>query len=109
MSHKTQLTFYFFGFRKVFFDLIVEHTEWNGVTRTGCFKLPPPLLCDQHDLSSWLWDAGHGTSIAPVLLVKKKDQAAKEDKTAKSFKKMFDEFRQKMYDILSRYLASKCL
>ena len=60
MSYKTQLTFNFFGFRKVFFDLIVEHTEWNGVTRAGCFKLPPPLLCDQHDVSSWLWDAVHG-------------------------------------------------
>ena len=59
--------------------------------------------------SGMLGMAWHGTSIAPVLLVKKKDKAAKEDKTAKSFKKMFDEFRQKMYDILSRYLASKCL
>ena len=39
----------------------------------------------------------HGTTAG----LKKKDQAAKEDKTAKSFKKMFDEFRQKMYDILS--------
>jgi hypothetical protein len=39
----------------------------------------------------------HGTTAA----LKKKDQASKQDKAAKSFKKMFEEFKQKMYDILS--------
>jgi hypothetical protein len=39
----------------------------------------------------------HGTTAA----MKKKDQAAKEDKSLRPFKKLFDDFRQKMYDILS--------
>jgi hypothetical protein len=35
--------------------------------------------------------------------MKTKDQVDPEDKVMRSFKKVFDEFRQKMYDILSSH------
>jgi CO dehydrogenase/acetyl-CoA synthase beta subunit len=41
----------------------------------------------------------NGTTAA----MKKKDQVDPEDKVMRSFKKVFDEFRQKMYDILSSH------
>ena len=39
----------------------------------------------------------HGTTAT----MKKRDQASKDDKALRPLKKVFDEFRQKMYDILS--------
>jgi cytochrome b561 len=96
----------------VFFDLIVEYKEFiSGMESLEQAVSSFLHLCFVTNMvypvgSGWLctylqrWVAKldeHGTTAA----LKKKDQVSKEDKAAKSLKKMFDEFKQKMYDILS--------
>jgi len=107
-----QIILYFLSFRKVFFDLIVEKQPFVSGLETLeeavssflhlCFVaniLYPEggsYLCTF--LQRWVAKMDeHGTTAA----LRKKDQAAKADKALRPLKKVFDEFRQKMYDILS--------
>ncbi len=96
----------------MFFDLVVEFQDFiSGMESLEQAVSSLLHLCFVTNMqypvgSGWLctylqrWVAKldeHGTTAA----LKKKDQASKQDKAAKSFKKMFEEFKQKMYDILS--------
>jgi hypothetical protein len=99
-------------FRKVFFDLIVEMQPFISGMETLeeavssflhlCFvanivyPVGSGILCTFLQRCVAKLDE-HGTTAA----MRKKDQAAKEDKALRPFKKVFDEFRQKMFDILS--------
>jgi len=99
-------------FRKVVFDLVVEKEPFLSELKSLeeavssflhlCFVaniLYPEggsYLCTF--LQRWVAKMDeHGTTAA----LKKKDQAAKADKVSRPLKKVFDDFRQKMYDILS--------
>jgi hypothetical protein len=100
-------------FRKVFFDLMVEKQLFISGMGTleeavssflhlcfiGNIQYPvgSGVLCTF--LQRWVAKLDeHGTTAART----RKDQAAKEDKASRPFKKIFDEFQQKMYVILSK-------
>ena len=105
---------FFLIFRKVVFDLVVEREVFISEMRTLeeavssflhlCFvaniryPVGTGIVCTYLQRYAAKLDE-NGTTAA----MKKKDQVDPEDKVMRSFKKVFDEFRQKMYDILSSH------
>lgn len=103
---------YFLCFRKVYFDLIVEKEAFISGMETLeeavssflhiCFVTNMHYPVGSGNVSTYLQRYvakldENGTTATRT----RKDQVAKEDKAARSLKKVFEEFNKKMYVILS--------